>query len=753
MTESRQIKERITQTLMRDGGMSEAEITNRTTLRLAERFLMAVRLRDHQETGDRTPSAKRGFTLIEILVALTIITILTSTGFISINNALDRGRDSRRKQDLATIKQTAHLYFEENGYYPPNPATNANTAFTSDTGNDWIPNLTPTYIKQLPADPKQALAPSGAGQAGLNNFLGGPQDAYAQSIQLTVTTFCQNDTVWFSLSWQSSTGFGGSTVYDIYQNGAFIWSTRSTSYQKDSGLGSISEGSFRFQIHQSFPDSWSNQASAPATNCVTPEPPPTPCPPLASASAPAGSQTVRFAAPSFGYLARSGPSYPPEGQTTTVDGDIIPMRTFNGETYFLRVGMVGWDTGTIPDNATIHSAILQITPGGARNDDKRNLTAEWYNNGWPIDTSDWTATASATAFCIAIADLTAPKDLPLTNPAVNINKNGVTALRLHISGGKPKGFNHVVLGAYNPILIVNYTVPAETTPTPTPSGPCSQGPTPGSGSTYNLTICADFDGWVEVNPSVVAPNSICHDNSSIEAGMTNMGPHAGWPSRGYLRFPLGQLPATAAVNSVQLIIRVDRVSSGSRLDFAPYGPSGGVLNPLLDSCNTRADRTKMGNVYNSRDFVPADTGLKTISLTSAGTDIANVKKSGAGLFSLAINEDNMFVSPGFPSELVTFTAGGADIPQLLITYTLPSAPSPTPSPAPTPVPSPSPLPGGGTCTGKQNVYCYIVTPDHLVFILWAKLENANDPEISSKPQAACTAAPPDDNYNYCLGPD
>ena len=104
-------------------------------------------------------SLKRGFTLIEILVAITILSIVTSVGTVSFNNSLDKGRDSKRKQDLAAIKSAATLYFEENGQYPPDPAVNSGTTFTSDAPDPWIPGLTPTYIQELPKDPKQARLP------------------------------------------------------------------------------------------------------------------------------------------------------------------------------------------------------------------------------------------------------------------------------------------------------------------------------------------------------------------------------------------------------------------------------------------------------------------------------------------------------------------------------------------------------------------------------------------------------------------
>ena len=98
---------------------------------------------------------KRGFTLIEILVAITILSILTGVGSVAYKNALTKGDDNRRKQDLVQVKGALELYFQDNGKYPPGVGTDY--SFASDAAANWIPGLVEGgYIKQLPKDPKQA---------------------------------------------------------------------------------------------------------------------------------------------------------------------------------------------------------------------------------------------------------------------------------------------------------------------------------------------------------------------------------------------------------------------------------------------------------------------------------------------------------------------------------------------------------------------------------------------------------------------
>src|SRR3989344_9093184 len=80
---------------------------------------------------------KRGFTLIEILVAITILSILTGVGSVAYKNALTKGDDNRRKQDLVQVKGALELYFQGNGKYPPGVGTDY--SFASDAAANWIP--------------------------------------------------------------------------------------------------------------------------------------------------------------------------------------------------------------------------------------------------------------------------------------------------------------------------------------------------------------------------------------------------------------------------------------------------------------------------------------------------------------------------------------------------------------------------------------------------------------------------------------
>src|SRR3989344_8734720 len=117
------------------------------------------KLTNHYALITNHSKVKRGFTLVELLVVITIIGVLLGGTTFVFNNARQKGRDTERKQDLHSISGALALYYQDNKQYPPLDLGNTQTDFISGDipvgATDWIPDLVPTYIKKLPIDPKQ----------------------------------------------------------------------------------------------------------------------------------------------------------------------------------------------------------------------------------------------------------------------------------------------------------------------------------------------------------------------------------------------------------------------------------------------------------------------------------------------------------------------------------------------------------------------------------------------------------------------
>jgi prepilin-type N-terminal cleavage/methylation domain-containing protein len=104
---------------------------------------------------------KQGFTLMEVLVAVSIVVVLATVVMVNIQQAKMKSRDAQRKSDLQQIQLALRLYKDANGAYPATGCGSAGWAspgaVTSVDGNItcpvYIPNLVPLYISKLPLDP------------------------------------------------------------------------------------------------------------------------------------------------------------------------------------------------------------------------------------------------------------------------------------------------------------------------------------------------------------------------------------------------------------------------------------------------------------------------------------------------------------------------------------------------------------------------------------------------------------------------
>lgn len=101
-----------------------------------------------------------GFTLIELLISISIIAILISIAVVQYSSVNQRSRDGKRKSDLEQIRAALEIYRDDKGYYPPfskaNPPSGGwFSCMDSDTYTQFKDVVTPTYISEIPQDPKE----------------------------------------------------------------------------------------------------------------------------------------------------------------------------------------------------------------------------------------------------------------------------------------------------------------------------------------------------------------------------------------------------------------------------------------------------------------------------------------------------------------------------------------------------------------------------------------------------------------------
>ena len=91
---------------------------------------------------------QKGFTMVELLVVVTIIAVLTAVGAVSYGSTAKKSRDAKRTSDIEAIRTALELYRSDEGEYPV-LTVNASTCITSSS----IASATETYLEKVPTDP------------------------------------------------------------------------------------------------------------------------------------------------------------------------------------------------------------------------------------------------------------------------------------------------------------------------------------------------------------------------------------------------------------------------------------------------------------------------------------------------------------------------------------------------------------------------------------------------------------------------
>jgi general secretion pathway protein G len=99
------------------------------------------------------PKKLSGFTLIELMIAITIVAIITATGVVVYSTAQKTARIEKRAQDLKSIQSGLELYKQATGGYPKQIEWACISAS--------LTALVPDYIPSLPADPLDNGNPAG----------------------------------------------------------------------------------------------------------------------------------------------------------------------------------------------------------------------------------------------------------------------------------------------------------------------------------------------------------------------------------------------------------------------------------------------------------------------------------------------------------------------------------------------------------------------------------------------------------------
>jgi prepilin-type N-terminal cleavage/methylation domain-containing protein len=101
---------------------------------------------------------QKGFTLIEIMIAITIIALIFGVIISSASQVQKSGRDAQRQSDLRSVQQALQQYYADQQFYPTIGFNLANaTQLTSCIGNvspcPYTGSAIKTYLTTVPKDP------------------------------------------------------------------------------------------------------------------------------------------------------------------------------------------------------------------------------------------------------------------------------------------------------------------------------------------------------------------------------------------------------------------------------------------------------------------------------------------------------------------------------------------------------------------------------------------------------------------------
>lgn len=96
-----------------------------------------------------------GFTLVELMVAISIIGILSSIVYANFGEARKASRDDIRKTSLKEMQLAIEFYKAQNDVYPAAGCSAGTTAFAEADATcvTYVSGLVPDYTPALPTDP------------------------------------------------------------------------------------------------------------------------------------------------------------------------------------------------------------------------------------------------------------------------------------------------------------------------------------------------------------------------------------------------------------------------------------------------------------------------------------------------------------------------------------------------------------------------------------------------------------------------
>ena len=99
-------------------------------------------------------SVRRGFTLVELVVVISILAILSGVLVPRVSKHIQSSRDARRLADVKTIRNAVEQYYMDKGAYPAADRNSSYGGWDVSHDGDFITTLrNDGYLEEMPEDP------------------------------------------------------------------------------------------------------------------------------------------------------------------------------------------------------------------------------------------------------------------------------------------------------------------------------------------------------------------------------------------------------------------------------------------------------------------------------------------------------------------------------------------------------------------------------------------------------------------------
>ena len=117
-------------------------------------------MKTQESEGRRREAGEKGFTLLELLVVMTIIGILAAIGVPALRDSPKRAREATLRADLFTFRSVIDQYKGDKGNYPPDLAAMVKEGYMRKVPLDPMTKASDWVLTMEEDDPNNPPAPS-----------------------------------------------------------------------------------------------------------------------------------------------------------------------------------------------------------------------------------------------------------------------------------------------------------------------------------------------------------------------------------------------------------------------------------------------------------------------------------------------------------------------------------------------------------------------------------------------------------------